>query len=200
MHRAFLVATHNAGKLKEYSEILGSLGIDFFSLADMGIKLEVDETGITFKENAILKSATYARESGLITLAEDSGLEVDALAGEPGIFTARYGGQGLTSEQRYMYLLGKLSNLSIEERKARFRCVIAICNPNGGLYGTASGICEGAIAKEPRGIGGFGYDPVFLLPEYGLTMAQLDPSDKHAISHRGRALKAIEPLVQQILS
>jgi XTP/dITP diphosphohydrolase len=124
---------------------------------------------------------------------------VDALNGQPGIYTARYGGEGLISEERYELLLKNLVSVSWEKRTARFKSVIALAGPDGTLKGIAEGICEGIIATEPAGSGGFGYDPVFFLPEQGVTMAQLDSDAKHQISHRGRAMKAIEPLIRQVL-
>jgi len=199
MIRKLLVATHNRGKVVEYSEMLAALDVVWLSLDDIGITLEVEETGDTFEANAILKSQTYAAETGLLTLADDSGLEVDALGGAPGIYTARYGGPGLTPKQRYEYLLANLHDVPWPLRSARFRCVISLAAADGTLLGTAGGLCEGLIATEAAGNGGFGYDPVFYLPDRQQTMAQLAPDEKHAISHRGRALQAIKPLMRKIL-
>jgi XTP/dITP diphosphohydrolase len=195
MSQTLLVATHNRGKVKEFAEMLADLELEWLSLDDIGLEKDVDETGQTFQENAILKAQTYAAETGYLTLADDSGLEVDALNGEPGIFTARYGGAGLDHEGRYLLLLKNLEGVAGADRAARFHCVIALATPDG-LVGTADGICEGMIAAEPAGAGGFGYDPVFFLPEHGVTMAQVSSSVKHQISHRGRAMKAIEPLLR----
>lgn len=189
--RKLLVATHNRGKVAEFADMLQDLEIDWLSLDDAGITHDVPETGHTFGENARLKAQTYAAMSGLLTLADDSGLEVDALGGAPGVYTARYGGAGLTHEQRYRLLLQNLANIPWEERRARFRCAIALAAPDGTLLAEADGVCEGFIAWEPAGDGGFGYDPVFYLPEYGQTMAQVSSATKHQISHRGRALRAI---------
>jgi XTP/dITP diphosphohydrolase len=133
-------------------------------------------------------------------LADDSGLEVDALNQAPGIYSARYGGPGLTPEQRYNYLLGQMVDVPLAERSARFRCVIAIAGAGGEPLASAAGVCEGVIANAPSGSGGFGYDPIFLLPDRGRTMAQLSAKEKHIISHRGRALKAIEPALTKILT
>lgn len=199
MKQNLLVATHNRGKVVEYSEMLAALDVQWRSLDDIGFALEVEETGDSFQANAILKSQAYAAETGLLTLADDSGLEVDALARGPGIYTARYGGPGLTPQQRYEYLLANLQDVPWPLRSARFRCVIALAGEDGALLGTAEGVCEGMIAKEARGAGGFGYDPVFYLPDRGQTMAQLAPYEKHAISHRGRALQAVEPLLRKVL-
>lgn len=200
MTRKLLIATRNSGKVAEYSEMLAMLDVNWVGLNDIGVTLEVDETGATFLANAILKAQAFAGETGLMTLADDSGLEVDALDGAPGIYTARYGGAGLSHVQRYEHLLNTLVNVPIEQRTARFRCVIAMAGADGVLYGTASGKCEGAIAFEPMGDGGFGYDPVFYLPKLGMTMAQLEANKKNVISHRGRALQAIEPLIRKVLT
>ncbi len=196
MTQTLLVATHNQGKVKEFAEMLADLDLAWLSLDDIGLEKDVEETGQTFTENAILKAETYAKETGYFTLADDSGLEVDALNGEPGIYTARYGGSGLDHEGRYRLLLKNLVDVPESERSARFRCVIALAKPDG-LVGTADGVCEGRIAETPVGDGGFGYDPVFFLPDRGMTMAQVPSSVKHQISHRGRALKAIEPLLRK---
>lgn len=200
MRQRLLVATHNRGKVQEYAEMLADLEIEWLSLDDAGVKLDVAETGQTFRENAILKAQTYAKETGLLTLADDSGLEVDALGGEPGVFTARYGGAGLTSEQRYQLLLRNMADIPLPERTARFRCVIALAGPDGALLGVSDGVCEGMIGETAVGEAGFGYDPVFYLPERGKTMAQLDSAAKHQISHRGRALRAIEPVLREALA
>jgi XTP/dITP diphosphohydrolase len=194
-----LVATHNKGKVAEYADILGGQQLDWLTLDDAGIAVEVEETGATFRENAILKAQAYARQSGLLTLADDSGLEVDALGGRPGVLTARYGGPGLSYAERYGRLLAELAGVRWERRTARFHCVVALAGPDGALLGTADGVCEGYVALEPAGDGGFGYDPVFFLPELSLTMAQLPPETKHAISHRGRAVRAIAPLLQSVI-
>lgn len=199
MSQTLLVATHNRGKVKEFAEMLADLELAWLTLDDIGLAKDVAETGQTFAENAILKAQTYAAETGYLTLADDSGLEVDALNGEPGIYTARYGGAGLDHEGRYLLLLKNLVGVTGADRAARFRCVIALATPQG-LLGTADGVCEGMIAEAPVGEGGFGYDPVFFLPDRGLTMAQVPSSMKHQISHRGRALKAIEPLLRESLA
>jgi XTP/dITP diphosphohydrolase len=195
MSRTLLVATHNQGKVREFAEMLADLDLEWLSLDDIGLEKDVDETGQTFTENAILKAETYASETGYFTLADDSGLEVDALNGEPGIYTARYGGVGLDHQGRYQLLLKNMTGVQGDERSARFRCVIALATPDG-LVGTAEGACEGMIAEAPAGDGGFGYDPVFFLPDRGVTMAQVPSSVKHQISHRGQALKAIKPLLR----
>ena len=183
-----LIATRNAGKLRELSEILGGLPYRIASLDDLGIGEDVDETGETFAENAVLKAEAYCRLSGVLTLADDSGLEVDALGGDPGVRSARYAGDGASDADRVELLLANLAGTADSERSARFRCVIAIASPNAPtrLY---DGVCEGRIAAEPRGEGGFGYDPVFCIPELGATMAELPAERKNRISHRARAAR-----------
>lgn len=199
MTTRLLVATHNQGKIEELAQMMRSLQVDWSGLGEAGITMEVAETGRTFQENAELKAVTYARASGLLTLADDSGLEVDALGGEPGVYTARFGGEGLSSAERYHLLLAKMAAVPWQERTARFRCVIALADEHG-LIGTAEGTCEGMIAWAEAGSGGFGYDPVFYLPEMGVTMAQLPGAEKHKISHRGRAVAAIAPLLRERLA
>lgn len=194
-----LVATHNKGKLSEYEDLLADLPVRWLTLDDVGIYDEVPEDASTFEENAVTKAQGYARQAGLLTLADDSGLEVDALGGRPGVHTARYGGPGLSSAERYNLLLKNLAGVGWSERTARFRCVIALAGPKGELLGQAAGVCEGVIALTPAGVGGFGYDPVFYLPDRGLTMAELPAVEKHRISHRGRALRALSPLLHHIL-
>lgn len=183
-----LIATRNAGKLRELSEILGGLPYRIASLDDLGIGEEVDETGETFAENAALKAEAYCRLSGVLTLADDSGLEVDALGGAPGVRSARYAGDGASDADRVALLLANLAGTADADRSARFRCVIAVAAPDKPtrLY---DGVCEGRIAAEPRGEGGFGYDPVFCIPELGATMAELPAERKNRISHRARAAR-----------
>jgi len=194
-----LVATNNPGKVREYEALLTGLPLTLTYLAKEGVDIEVEETGSTFAENARLKAAAYARASGLLTLADDSGLEVDALGGEPGTRSARYAGQGASDEDRYRLLLNKLEGLPWERRTARFRCVIAIATPQGEAR-TAEGTCEGGIAFDPRGEHGFGYDPVFYMPEHGQTMAELEPEVKNRISHRARAAEGARRILQELLA
>jgi XTP/dITP diphosphohydrolase len=198
MTKAVLVATHNQGKIAEFKDMMQDLAFDWLGLAEAGVTFEVDETGKTLEENAILKGTAYAAATGLLTLADDSGLEVDALNGEPGVYTGRYGGVELSHQERYEFLLNNMADVPWEGRTARFRCVIVLFGADG-LVGTAVGSCEGYIATEPAGAGGFGYDPVFYLPEWGKTMAQLPPGAKYQISHRGKAVAAIAPLLRRTL-
>jgi XTP/dITP diphosphohydrolase len=193
-----LIATHNPGKVREYRELLAGLPLELTYPAHEGLDIEVAETGESFAENARLKAAAYARASGLLTLADDSGLEVDALGGEPGIRSARYAGKGASDEERYRLLLEKLRKVPWEERTARFRCAIAVATPAGQVH-TAEGICEGVIAFEPKGEHGFGYDPVFYFPEYGMTMAELPPGTKNEISHRARAAQGAREILEESL-
>jgi len=193
-----LVATRNNGKVRELVDMLSDLQVDWLTLDDIALTADVAEIGETFRENAILKANGYAAASGLLTLADDSGLEVDALGGRPGVHTARYGGPGLTPVQRYQRLLSELQQVPWAQRTARFRCVVALANP-AGLIGTAEGTCEGMIANEPAGDGGFGYDPVFYLVDRQKTMAELPAEVKHQLSHRGQAFARIAPLLRQSL-
>jgi XTP/dITP diphosphohydrolase len=186
-----LVATHNRGKLREFEQIFEGMGLELLSLDDVGISWDVDETGETFEANARLKAEMYGAATGLPTLADDSGLEVDALGGAPGVFSARYGDPDLTSEQRYELVLEKLSSVPPERRTARFYCVIALAVPGKPIV-TVDGEVTGVIASGPRGSGGFGYDPVFYLPEYALTMAELPADTKNRISHRANAAEKLK--------
>lgn len=194
-----LVATRNRGKVAEFADMLGALDVVWIDLDEAGSTQEVVEDGRTFHDNAILKARGYALETGCLTLADDSGLEVDALDGAPGVHTARYGGAGLSHAERYHKLLEALAGVPEGQRTARFRCVIALAAPDGRVLGTAEGVCEGRIAEQPAGDGGFGYDPVFYLPGQGRTMAELPPDVKHAVSHRGEALRGIAPRLREVL-
>ncbi len=189
-----LLATNNQGKAREYKSLLSGMPFELVTPAQVGITTEVAEVGKSFEENAVLKAATLAAESGLLSLADDSGLEVEALGGEPGTLSARYAGENASDADRVKYLLAKMQGIPQEKRTARFRCVIAIATPQGEVE-LCSGECEGFIAFEPKGDKGFGYDPIFYLPELKKTMAELSPDEKNRISHRGRAaIKASEVL------
>ncbi|MBI3913044.1 MAG: XTP/dITP diphosphatase [Chloroflexi bacterium] len=192
-----LIATHNRGKFKEYREIFADLPLDLVTLDDVGIRDDVDETGATFAENARLKAAHSARQSNLLTLADDSGLEVDALGGEPGVRSKRYAGENATDAERIAFLLDRMREVPRAERAARFRCTICIAMPDGTLYET-DGSCEGEIIFAPRGTNGFGYDPIFLFPERGVTMAELSDEEKNKISHRAHAAQGARTILQQI--
>jgi XTP/dITP diphosphohydrolase len=190
-----LIATNNPGKVKEYQALLAGLPLELTYPAQEGLDMEVAETGGSFAENASLKATAYAKASGLLTLADDSGLEVDALGGEPGIRSARYAGRGASDEERYRLLLEKLRGVPWEKRTARFRCVIAVATPQGQIH-TAEGACEGIIAFEPKGEHGFGYDPVFYFQEYGKTMAELPLEIKNRISHRAKAAQKARAAIE----
>ncbi len=195
--RRLLIATHNQGKVREYRELLADLPVEVTFLDEMGITTEVEETGESFAENAVIKALGYAEMSGLWTWADDSGLEVDALGGEPGIYSARYG--DLPSEQeRYNYLLARLADVPDGQRAARFRCVIALAMPDGDAF-TASGALEGVITYAPRGTNGFGYDPVFQIEHSNLTLAEISSELKNAISHRARAARTARRVLMTLI-
>ncbi len=193
-----LIATHNNGKVREYRELLEGLPFEVTYPDAEGIDLEVQETGSSFAENAILKARAFATASGWWTWADDSGLEVDALDGAPGVRSARYAGPGASDRDRYHKLLDALTGVPWDRRSARFRCVVAIASP-AGVVQTASGACEGIIAFGPAGTHGFGYDPIFYLPQLALTMAQLPPEIKNRISHRGLAAVAARDILEQLV-
>ena len=182
-----VLASKNQKKLVEMNEILSHLGIQVCSEAEAGVDVEVEETGATFEENSLLKARAVMEASGMPAIADDSGLCVDALNGAPGVYSARYGGEGLDDRGRYTLLLQNMRGQTT--RAAHFACAIACAFPNGDEL-TAEGRCDGAIAFAPMGTEGFGYDPVFLVPERGKTFGQLTAAEKSAISHRGRALRA----------
>ena len=187
MSEKFVLATHNPGKLKEMGAILAQFGVEVVSPRDLGLTVDVEETGTTFAENAMLKAKAICAAAKLPAIADDSGLCVDALNGGPGVYSARYGGEGLDDRGRYMLLLNSLRGQST--RTAHFTCAIACAFPNGDTL-TAEGRCDGTIAYAPMGEGGFGYDPVFFVPELKKTFGQLTAEEKSAISHRGRALES----------
>jgi len=186
----FLLATANPGKIKEYRLLLGNLGYQITTLAGLAIAKVVAETGSSYEQNARAKAVAYAEISQLITIADDSGLEVDALGGEPGIHSARFAGENTTDKEKVRTLLARLNSVPWEKRTACFRCVIAIATPEGQLE-LCHGECRGIITFEAKGENGFGYDPIFYLPEMGKTMAELPLNIKNKISHRAQAsLKA----------
>ena len=187
MTQKLLIATHNAGKLAELRDLLRGVPYTLVSLSDVGIELDVDETGQTLEENAALKATTYARLARMPTLADDSGLEVDALDGAPGVHSARYAGPDATDADRIARLLHNIAPHP-QPWSARFRCVIAIATPEGDvkLHG---GACEGVIIPHPRGDNGFGYDPIFFMPEQTRTMAELSDTEKNTVSHRAIAAR-----------
>ena len=186
-----LFATNNLGKLRELRQMLdGAADLQLLSPGELGLSVDVEETGATFASNAVLKATAAALASGLISLADDSGLEVDALGGAPGIHSARYAGTDATDAQRVAKLLTELDSVPSHRRTARFRCAIALVDPRDPeQVEIREGTCEGVITREPRGHRGFGYDPVFYVEELGCTFAEASPDDKHRLSHRGRAMR-----------
>ena len=199
MSQKLLIATHNQGKVREYRALLSDLPRDVTYLDAEGITFEAEETGATFADNAVQKARAYATATGFLTWADDSGLDVDALDGAPGVLSARYGApEARTDEDRYRLLLAKLAGVPEAARTARFHCVVALVWPDGQVH-TVDGVCEGRIGLEPRGSHGFGYDPIFLVAEggYAQTMAELDPAHKNTISHRGRAAQAAKRVLRE---
>jgi XTP/dITP diphosphohydrolase len=194
-----VLASKNPKKLIELNAILSQLGIRVCSEADAGVDVDVDveETGTTFEENSLLKADAVMKASGLPAIADDSGLCVDALQGAPGVYSARYGGEGLDDPARTQLLLENMQGA--DTRAAKFVSVITCCFPNGDVI-SARGECHGTIAFAPMGDGGFGYDPVFFIPELKKTFAQLSPEEKNAISHRGRALQAFKEKLEEYLN
>jgi XTP/dITP diphosphohydrolase len=191
-----LVATRNNGKTEEIRALLKGVELDLVSLRNFPEIGTVEESGSSYEENALLKCITYARETGRWALADDSGLEVDALDGAPGVFSARYGGVDAKDADRVDLLLSRLSEVGDDRRTARFRCIAAIADPEGNVLKIAEGICEGRIARASRGSSGFGYDPVFIPAGHEMTFAELSQEEKDRISHRGIAMRQIREFLQ----
>ncbi|WP_027355730.1 XTP/dITP diphosphatase [Desulfofundulus thermocisternus] len=189
-----VLATRNPGKVRELSQLLSPLGYEVLSLEHFPGVPEVVEDGATFRDNAVKKATAVARHTGQLALADDSGLEVDYLGGAPGVHSARFAGEGHDDRANNEKLLRLLAGVPPEKRTARFRCVVAVATPEGKVF-TTEGTCEGVIAEEPRGEGGFGYDPLFYVPSCGKTFAELDPEVKNRISHRGRALALMREIL-----
>jgi XTP/dITP diphosphohydrolase len=192
--RALLLATTNRHKVGEFRAIFSDLPFQLLSLQDVHLNLDVEETGTTFLENAELKALTYARASGLLALSDDSGLEIDALNGAPGVYSARFAGVDTPYPERFKVILPQLQGLPMEKRTARYRAVITIAEPTG-YHRSVEGTLEGVIAEAPRGENGFGYDPIFLVPSLGKTTAELTPEQKNHISHRGQAAQRARELL-----
>lgn len=192
-----VLASKNKKKLSELNDILSHLGIEVCSEAEAGVDIEVEETGATFEENSLLKAQAVMKASGMPSIADDSGLCVDALNGAPGVYSARYGGEGLDDTARYKLLLENMRGQT--PRTAKFVSVITCCFPNGDVL-SARGECPGTIAFAPMGEGGFGYDPVFFVPRLKKTFAQLSAEEKNSISHRGKALEAFKVKLEAYLS
>ncbi|CFX18605.1 Non-canonical purine NTP pyrophosphatase [Syntrophomonas zehnderi OL-4] len=199
MSRNLLIATRNNKKKLELLEILKDLDFNLLSLNDIPPVPDVEEDGLTFSENAVKKAVLTAKASNILTLADDSGLVVNALDGAPGVFSARFAGPQADDEQNNQKLLQALQNIADHERTARFVCVIALADPAGTVQ-TVSGSCTGMIAKTRQGEAGFGYDPLFVPDGFDKSFAELDPSVKNKISHRGQALLKIKPILEEILA
>lgn len=196
MEHKIVFATSNAGKMREIREILKDLGTEILSLKEAGVDVDIVEDGDTFEANAFIKAKAVWEKTGGIVLADDSGLEIDYLNGEPGIYSARYMGENTSYDIKNWNLIHRLKDAPEEERTARFVCVIAAVLPDGRTA-SARGTMEGVIAHEPAGDGGFGYDPILMLPEYQKTSAELTMSQKNEISHRGKALRMMKEILEK---
>lgn len=194
-----LLATNNQGKIHEFRNLLKDCGVELITPSQLNLKLDVREDGRTYEENARFKAEAFASISGLLTLADDSGLEVDALNGEPGIRSSRYAGVGARDSDKVVYLLSKLKDIPLEKRTAHFCCVIALVYPQGKLE-YFKGSCDGLITIQPRGANGFGYDPIFLFPDLNKTMAELTEEVKNKMSHRARAAQKTCLVLKRISS
>ncbi len=193
-----VIATKNQGKVKEFKEILQGLPFKVLSLLDFPQCPDIEESGSTFRENAVLKAETLRDYTEHIVLADDSGLEVDFLEGKPGVYSARFAGEGSSDEENNRKLLGLLKDVPWEKRGAQFTCVIAISPPHRETV-VVEGTCRGVITLEPRGNLGFGYDPLFLVPEYEKTFSELGPDIKNNISHRGNAMKKALEVLKELV-
>ena len=196
MKKQIVFATGNAGKVKEIRAILGDLGMEILSMKEAGISTDIEEDGITYEENALIKAREVAKYTDAIVMADDSGLEIDYLNCEPGIYSARYMGEDTSYTIKNNNLIQRLDGVPDEKRTARFVCAIAAVLP-GGEELTTRGIIEGIIGYEEAGENGFGYDPIFYVPRFGKTTAQLSPEEKNQVSHRGRALEAMKELLKE---
>jgi XTP/dITP diphosphohydrolase len=190
-----IVATRNKGKLREFRDALKGLNLRIYGLSDLSDVPEVEEDGRSFTENALKKARFYSRVFGKLTLADDSGLEVDSLKGQPGVHSARYAGERASSRENNQKLLREMEGVPVSKRGARFRCVIAVRSPEGKEV-LAEGSCRGRIGFKEKGRKGFGYDPLFILPRDGRTMAELSLEEKNKISHRGKSLRKIRKIIQ----
>ncbi len=198
MEKRIIFATGNEGKMKEIRMILADLGVPVLSMKEAGVSADIVEDGKTFEENAAIKAETIRDLTGAIVLADDSGLEIDYLGGEPGIYSARYMGEDTSYDIKNQNLLGRLEGVPDEKRTARFVCAICAALPDGRKL-TTRGTIEGIIGHGISGENGFGYDPIFWLPEYGCSTAELSPEKKNELSHRGKALRAIKEQLREIL-
>ena len=196
MSTKLLLATNNPGKVNELKGLLAGLPYDLIGLADFPDITEVEETSLSFTGNARLKASGYALQTGFLALADDSGLEVEALEGRPGVLSARYGGTSSSFGGKMAMLLAELKETGDEMRRARFVCSIAVAGPSGDILSLARGICEGKLARSPRGSGGFGYDPLFIPVGFDRTFGELNEAVKQKISHRSRAFEEIIPFLR----
>ncbi len=198
MENKIIFATGNEGKMREVREILSDLGMEILSMKEAGVSMDIVEDGITFEENARIKARAVQKATGALVLADDSGLAVDYLNGEPGVYSARYMGEDTSYVIKNKSIIDRLKGIQGSARSARFCCAIAAVFPDGSEAVT-EGIIEGVIAESPSGEGGFGYDPIFYLPERGMTTAELSAEEKNAVSHRGNALRKMKPLIKDWL-
>lgn len=198
MKKTIVFATGNQGKMREIRQILEGMDVEILSMKEAGISMDIVEDGTTFEENAVIKAKAVASATDHIVLADDSGLEIDYLNKEPGIYSARYMGEDTSYDIKNANLLERMEGVEDEKRTARFVCAIAAVLPDGQVL-TVQGVIEGRVAYEPKGSNGFGFDPIFYLPEYGCTSAELSEEDKNAISHRGRALRAMKEKLKEVI-
>jgi XTP/dITP diphosphohydrolase len=192
-----VVATRNKGKIREIRKALKGLGLRIYALSDFPDVPEIEEDGKSFTENALKKARFYSKYFGKLTIADDSGLEVEWLKGLPGIYSARYAGKGASARENNQKLLNEMEGISLSKRGARFKCVMAMVSPDG-REAIAEGSCKGRIGFEEKGRRGFGYDPFFILPKYGKTMAELSLEEKNKISHRGKALRKLRKIIKTL--
>lgn len=192
-----IFATGNENKVKEIREILKGSGIEVITMKEAGIDVDIVEDGKTFEENALIKARTVMKAAGFPALADDSGLSIDALDGAPGIYSARYLGHDTSYDVKNRHILDELKNVPDEKRGARFTCAMALVLPDAREF-VKTGVMEGRIAHDIAGANGFGYDPIFFLPEYGKTSAEISPAEKNSISHRGKALRAMEQVIREL--
>lgn len=196
--KKIIIATNNKGKAKDFEALFGPLGYEVLTLHDVANEMDIEETGTTFEENALLKATALAEHLQTIVIADDSGLEIDALNGRPGIFSARYAGEEKSDEANMDKVLQELEHVDPLNRTARFVCAIAVASPTNDPF-TVRGTCEGIIATERKGENGFGYDPIFFVPSLNKMMAELSPEEKGAISHRGNAIKLLAVNLKELL-
>ena len=197
--RKLVFATGNQVKMKEIREILADMALEILSMKEAGVNLDIQEDGTTFEENAVIKAKAVQEATGELTLADDSGLEIDYLNGEPGVYSARYLGEDTSYRIKNANLIQRLEGVPMEQRTARFVCVIAAAFPDGRVE-TARATIEGVIGYEERGENGFGYDPIFYVPEFHCSTAELSPEQKNAVSHRGKALRQMKEILREAWS